>query len=142
VAALVAVLSGLCPAGGRTRLVVGVPGDRTDDIVRGVAELGARGTDEMAFAHKEQYLRGRDPAELAALLAAGAAAVGVEDVPVHATELAGLRALLAQCVTGDVLGVMCHAERAAIDAWLRGQGATVDGPDEIRDKVLKAAGGS
>ena len=33
---------------------------------------------------------------------------------------------------------MCHAERTEIDAWLRSAGATVDGPDEIRAKVLAA----
>ena len=34
---------------------------------------------------------------------------------------------------------MCHAERGEIDAWLRSAGATADGPDEIRAKVLAAA---
>jgi hypothetical protein len=33
---------------------------------------------------------------------------------------------------------MCHAERRDIDAWLTKRGATVDGPDEIRSKVLAA----
>jgi cyanophycin synthetase len=89
--------------------------------------------------HKEHYLRGREADELAGLLRDGAAAVGVHDVPVHATELAGLQALVDQAVPGDVIGVMCHAERGEIAAWLGSAGATADGPDEIRAKVLAAA---
>jgi cyanophycin synthetase len=34
---------------------------------------------------------------------------------------------------------MCHAERGEIAAWLGSAGATADGPDEIRAKVLAAA---
>ncbi len=34
---------------------------------------------------------------------------------------------------------MCHAEREEVYAWLAEQGATPDGPDELRAKVLRAA---
>ena len=34
---------------------------------------------------------------------------------------------------------MCHADRELLDEWLTGQGATVDTPDVLRDKVLLAA---
>ena len=101
--------------------------------------MAARGADQVVIGHKEHYLRGRDADELAGLLREGAAAVGVHDVPVHATELAGLQALVDQAVPGDVIGVMCHAERGEIAAWLGSAGATADGPDEIRAKVLAAA---
>ena len=137
-AALLEVLVGLRAPGVPVRLVVGTPGDRTDEIIRGVGEIAARGADQVVIAHKEHYLRGREPAELATLLGEGAAAVGVHDVPVHPTELAGLQALVDRSGDGDVVGVMCHAERTEIDAWLRSAGATVDGPDEIRAKVLAA----
>ncbi len=139
VAALLEVLAGLRPAGRSVRLVVGTPGDRTDEIIRGVGEIAARGADQVVIAHKEHYLRGRDADDLAALLREGAAAVGVTDVPVHPTELAGLQALVAQTEAGDVLGVMCHAERVEIGDWLTAQGATVDSPETIRAKVLAAA---
>jgi cyanophycin synthetase len=139
VAALLAVLHGLGGPGASVRLVMGTPGDRTDNIIRGMGELAARGADQVVIGHKEHYLRGRDPDELAELLREGAAAVGVHDVPVHDTELAGLQALVDQAVPGDVVGVMCHAERAEIAGWLRSAGATADGPDEIRAKVLAAA---
>ncbi len=69
---------------------------------------------------------------------AGAAEVGVLDVPAHPTELAALQALVAESSPGDVIGVMCHAERTELDAWLRSEDATLDGPDEVRRKVLAA----
>ena len=108
--------------------------------MRGMGELAARGADQVAIAHKEHYLRGRHADELDALLREGAAAVGVLDVPAFPTELAGLQALVAQAAAGDVVGVMCHAERGEVDSWLRSAGATVDGPDEIRAKVLATRG--
>jgi cyanophycin synthetase len=138
VAALVEVMHGLRAPGGSVRLVLGSPGDRTDDIIRGIGELGARGADRVVIGHKEHYLRGRPAEELAGLLAAGAAAVGVHDVPVHPTEIAAVQALVSEAAPGDVVGVMCHAERPAIEEWLAAEGATIDGPDEIRAKVLAA----
>ena len=141
VAALLEVLAGLRAPGGAVRLVAGSPGDRTDEIIRGVGELAARGTDQVVIAHKEHYLRGREADDLAALLREGAASVGVVDVPVHPTELAGLQALLDESSPGDVVGVMCHAERTEVDGWLRSSGATLDGPDQVRDKVLAAQAG-
>ncbi|MGZ4595736.1 MAG: Mur ligase family protein [Actinomycetes bacterium] len=140
VEALLEVLRGLQPPGSTVRLVLGGVGDRTDDILRAIGELGARGADRVVIGHKEHYLRGREPAELKALMREGAAAVGVLDVPDHPTELAALQALVDEAGPCDVLGVMCHAERADLDRWLREQGATVDGPDEIRNKVLVAGG--
>jgi cyanophycin synthetase len=92
--------------------------------------------------HKEYYLRGRPAQELAGLLVAGAAAVGVHDVPIHPTELAAVQALVAEAAAGDVVGVMCHAERKAIEEWLAAEGATIDGPDEIRAKVLAGQHGA
>jgi cyanophycin synthetase len=140
VRALLEVLGGLRKPGASVRLVMGTPGDRTDEIIRAVAELGARGSDQVVISHKEQYLRGRDSEELAAMLREAAAEVGVLDVPVHPTELAGLRSLVGQAGPGDAIGVMCHAERDEIAAWLRGAGATLDTPESIRRKVLSSRG--
>ena len=134
------VLHGLRPPGAVVRLVMGGVGDRTDDLLRGMGELGARGADHVAIAHKAHYLRGRTTAELEGLMREGAATVGVHDVPAFPTELAGLQAVLGQALPADVIGVMCHAERADLDRWLRGRGATVDGPDDLRRKVLAAKG--
>ena len=66
--------------------------------------------------------------------------MGVADVPDYPTELEGLQALLGRAEPGDVVAVMCHQDRPAVDEWLGAQGATVDTPETLRDKVLLAAG--
>jgi cyanophycin synthetase len=38
------------------------------------------------------------------------------------------------------VGLMCHAERGEVEAWLRAAGATVTRPEQIRAKVLAARG--
>jgi cyanophycin synthetase len=139
VEALLEVLHGLRPPGAVVHLVMGGVGDRTDEVLRGIGELGGRGADRVAIAHKERYLRGRTTDELEGLMRDGAAAVGVHDVPAYPNELAALQAITDQASVADVVGVMCHAEREAVDLWLRDQGATIDGPDELRRKVLAAA---
>ena len=140
VAALLEVLHGLRPPGAVVHLVMGGVGDRTDEVLRGMGELGARGADRVSIAHKERYLRGRSTAELEQLMREGAAAVGVHDVPAYPTELAALQTVVGQAGPADVIGVMCHAEREDLDLWLRESGATIDGPDELKRKVLAARG--
>ena len=139
VEALLEVLHGLRPPGAVVHLVMGGVGDRTDEVLRGIGELGARGADRVAIAHKDRYLRGRTTDELEALMREGAAAVGVQDVPAYPTEIAALQGVTSQALPADVVGVMCHAQRDEVESWLRESGATVDGPEELRRKVLAAA---
>ena len=136
--ALIEVMDGLRASGGRTLLGLGTAGDRTDEIVRSLGEVAARDADVVVIVHKQDYLRGRDQDELSAIYREGAEKVGVRDIPAYDSELDGLQALLARAVPGDVVGVMCHQDREQIDEWLVGQGATVDTPDVLRDKVTLA----
>jgi cyanophycin synthetase len=137
--ALIEVMQGLCRPGGRTLLGLGTAGDRTDEIVSALGELAARDCDAVVIVHKERYLRGREIDELDALYRAGAARVGVDEVPSYRSELDGLHALVARAHPGDVVAVMCHADRPLLDEWLTDQGASVDSPQVIRDKALLAA---
>ena len=121
--ALIHVMNGLRPEGSRTRLVLGIAGDRQDDVLLAVAAMAARGVDDVLIGHKERYLRGRTTAEMATLYRAGAAEVGVDDLEEQPTELSGLRTLLGRSSPGDVVAVMCHAEREEIYAWLAEAGA-------------------
>ena len=50
------------------------------------------------------------------------------------------QALVEVAGDGDVVAVMCHAEREEIVAWLRGRGGVADDPDGIRRKVVRARG--
>lgn len=139
-AALVEVLRGVRAPGGRVLLGVGAVGDRQDELLETLGEIAARDADVVVIGHKERYLRGRSTDEMDALLRAGAARVGVTSVPSYPTELAALRALLETAQAGDSVGLMCHAERAEVQAWLAEQGATADTPDVLREKVVRARG--
>ncbi len=137
--ALIEVMKGLRRPGGRTLLGLGTAGDRTDELVRSLGEIGARDADVVVIVHKDNYLRGRDLDEMTAIYRAGAATVGVEEVPAYGSELAGLEALVARAEPGDVIAVMCHQDRVELAAWLAERGATVDTLAVLRDKVLLAA---
>jgi cyanophycin synthetase len=136
--ALLEVARGLRLPGGRVLAMVGTAGDRSDELIRSLGELAARGADRVVIGEKPKYLRGRDPAELVALLRRGAATVGVADVPAHPGELAGLQALAGESGPGDVLALMAPAERSEILAWLDAQGATLLDPEQLKARVVAA----
>ncbi len=138
--ALLEVLRGVCAPGGRVLLGLGAVGDRQDDLLERLGELAARDADAVAIGHKQRYLRGRSTDELDRLLREGAARVGVTDVPSYPTELAALEALVGQARPGDVVGLMCHAERDEVLGWLTGRGAVPDSPETLREKVRHGHG--
>ena len=109
--ALLEIMNGVRRPGSRLLLGIGVVGDRTDDLIELIGEIAARDADVIAIGHKERYLRGRTVEELDALMRAGAERVGVTGVPAYPTEVACLSALVGQALPGDVVGLMCHAER-------------------------------
>lgn len=132
-------MDGLRLPGGRTLLGLGTAGDRADDLVRSLGEIGARCADVVVIVHKQGYLRGRGAAQMDELYRAGAAHVNVTGIASYGSELEGLMALVEQAGTSDVLGVMCHQDRQILDGWLGAQGATVDSPETVRRKVLVAS---
>ena len=121
--ALIEIMNGVRRPGSRLLLGLGVVGDRQDDLIEKLAEIGARDTDVVAIGHKERYLRGRTVEELDALLRAGAERVGVTGIPAYDTEVACLSALVGQALPGDVVGLMCHAQREEVYAWIAEAGA-------------------
>jgi cyanophycin synthetase len=139
--AMIEVMRGLCPPGNRLLLGLGAVGDRQDDLIEMLGEIGARDADEVVIGHKEHYLRGRTTEEIDGLLRTGAERVGVTDVPSFPTELASLQELVSRATPGDVVGLMCHAERTQVFEWLTAAGAKPDTPEELRAKVDRAAGG-
>ncbi|QZY27617.1 Mur ligase family protein [Nocardioides coralli] len=138
--ALLEVMAGVRRPGSRLLLGLGAVGDRQDELIERLGEIGAMGSDIVAIGHKQHYLRGRTTEELEALLRAGAERVGVADVPAHATEVEALAALVAQAEAGDVVGLMCHAEREAVYDWIAAQGGTSDTPEVLAEKVRRARG--
>jgi cyanophycin synthetase len=138
--ALVEVLRGVRAPGRRILLGLGAVGDRQDDLLETLGEIAARDSDVVVIGHKQRYLRGRSTDEMDALLRIGAARVGVADVPSYPTELASLEALVAQAGPGDAVGLMCHAERDEVQAWLAARGAEPDTPEVLREKVRRGRG--
>jgi cyanophycin synthetase len=138
--ALLEIMNGVRRPGARLLLGLGAVGDRQDDVVEHLGELGARDADVVVIAHKGKYLRGRTTDELDALFRAGAARVGVAELASYDTELAGLQALVGQSAPGDVIGLMCHEDREGVYDWLEEQGFEVDTPETLREKVRHASG--
>ncbi len=140
--ALLEIMNGVRRPGSRLLLGLGVVGDRQDDLIEKLAEIAARDSDVVAIGHKERYLRGRTVEELDELLAAGAARVGLTGIPSYPTEVASLSALVGQALPGDVVGLMCHAERQEVYDWIAEQGGSADSPEELAVKVRAAGGGA
>ena len=136
--ALLEVMAGVRRPGARLLLGLGAVGDRQDDLIERLGEIGAMGSDVVAIGHKQQYLRGRTVEELDGLLRTGASRVGVDDIRSHPTEVAALAALVEQAHAGDVVGLMCHAERPAVYDWIAARGGTADDPHVLASKVRAA----
>jgi cyanophycin synthetase len=138
--ALLEIMAGVRPPGACLRLGLGAVGDRTDDLIGRLGEIGAMGADVVAIAHKEKYLRGRSLDDLDRLLRDGAERVGVTDVTSYDSEVDCLAALVAESGPGDVVGLMCHAQRQEVYDWIAAHGGTSDTPQQLGDKVRVAVG--
>jgi cyanophycin synthetase len=138
--ALMDVAHGLKAPGGQVHLGLGVAGDRTDELLEDIGELAGLRADHVVAAHKAHYLRGRTMEDLEAHLRVGLARAGVADIESYPTELAGLQALVPGAADGDVVALMCHAERQEVADWLASQGAVPDDAVTIRRKAIAARG--
>ena len=137
--ALLEIMNGIRPPGGRLLLGVGTAGDRGDDVFVRLGEMAAVGADVVEIAHKDEYLRGKDIDELGKLIIEGAAHAGMEISREHRSELPCLISLVGQARDGDVVAMMTHQDRQQVDDWLIDHGATRDDPETLRAKVLQAA---
>jgi cyanophycin synthetase len=136
--ALLEVMAGIRAPGARLLLGLGAVGDRTDDLIGRLGEIGAMGADVVAIGHKEKYLRGRSLEELEGLLRDGAGRVGVPDAAAYPTEVDCLAALVERAGAGDFVGLMCHAQRQAAYDWLAAPGGSTDTPERLGEKVRAA----
>jgi len=74
------------------------------------------------------------------LFRAGLERVGMTDVTSYDTEVESLAAMVAQAQPGDVVGLMCHAERQEAYDWIARHDGTADAPGTLAAKVRRAAG--
>jgi cyanophycin synthetase len=135
---LVEIARGLAPQGSEVWLAFGSAGDRTDQILHGMAMISARGADRVAIVEMHRYLRGREPEDVVARLRAGAADGGAEQVPSFPDELGGLRWMLERSRPQDVLAITALAQRPEVFAFLDEKGAERVGPDRCRLLVRRA----
>jgi cyanophycin synthetase len=138
--ALLEVARGLSAPGGAVRLSLGCAGDRADEAIVSMGEIAGRGAEQVVLKLAQHYLRGREPEALLELFREGLAKVGVLDVPGFGTELESFVALVPHALDGDVIALMCHAERAEVDGWIRAHGGKVDDARAIRRKVVASRG--
>lgn len=137
--AMVEIMNGVRAPGQRILLGLGVVGDRTQDLIEKLGEIAARDSDVVAIGHKEKYLRGRTIEELESWMRAGAERVGVTGVPAYPSEVAVLAALVGQALPGDVVGLMCHADRQECYDWIAEHGGVPDSTETLAAKVRAAA---
>jgi cyanophycin synthetase len=126
VAVAIATRAGPGGARGWVSAIVGTAGDRPDDTLRGIGRLAAERADAVAIKETLRYLRGRSRQSVVGEIRAGISdAVGRSlEVPVYEDEPAAVRGELTaegRPAAGSgpgVLLLMCHADRAGVEAAL------------------------
>jgi UDP-N-acetylmuramyl tripeptide synthase len=121
-AALLAIARSLAPQG-RLGLLLGQAGNREDEAIRALARTAAAAAPErIVLKDLPDFLRGRVPGEVPALLHAELRRAGVDEVRLHTelSEVEAARGLLDWARPGDVVVLPVHgkdARRALVD-WL------------------------
>jgi cyanophycin synthetase len=138
---LTEILNGLRRGGREIWLAICTAGDRTDAILHAFAFRAAVGSDHLAVAELEHYLRGRSREDIVERLREGAREAGVHDVPVYEDEMVALRTMIAAAAPGDVVGVTALGKRPEIFAWLDAAGARGLTPSDVR-RIVRTARGS
>jgi cyanophycin synthetase len=138
--AMVEIMNGVRRPGARILLGLGAVGDRQDDLLERLGEMAGMYADVVAIGHKQRYLRGRSQEEMDGLFRAGLERVGMTGVASFDTEVESLAALVDRARPGDVVGLMCHAERQEAYEWIAARGGTADDPETLAGKVREARG--
>ena len=89
---------------GRVTAVIGVPGDRTDELIRAAARAAAEAFDRIVI-REDRDLRGRKPGEVAGLIASEVTALGFEKPHVCLDTLQAVSAALQGVQPGDLVVV-------------------------------------
>jgi cyanophycin synthetase len=136
--AMLEIMNGVRRPGCRLLLGLGAVGDRQDELLERLGEMAGMHADVVAIGHKQRYLRGRSQEDMDALFRAGLERVGMGEVASYDTEVESLAALVDLAAPGDVVGLMCHAERQEAYDWIAGHGGTADDPATLAAKVRAA----
>ncbi len=137
--AMLEIMNGVRRPGARVLLGLGAVGDRQDELLERLGEMAGMNADVVTIGHKRAYLRGREQGEMDDLFRAGLERVGMTEVASYDTEVESLAAMVAGAEPGDVVGLMCHAERQEAYDWIARHGGTADAPRTLAAKVRRAA---
>ena len=112
--ALLEIMNGVRRPGARLLLGLGAVGDRTDELIEQLGEIGARDSDVVAIGAQGAATCAAAPSRSSTRCSApaprGSASTDVDVVPHRGGVPGGARRRRPQ--PGDVVGLMCHAERA------------------------------
>ncbi|MBK6919585.1 MAG: Mur ligase [Deltaproteobacteria bacterium] len=103
--------------GGRLAVSFGMAGDRSDEALRALGhEIAAMQPNHVVLHDKPDYLRGRTPGEVPAILQQGLLEAGIAaDAIEHAAdERAAIACARAWARAGDMVAVFAHTERTAV----------------------------
>jgi len=137
-AGLVETCRGLRSPRGEIWLAFSSAGDRTNEIMHGMAYLAARGAEHVAIFELLRYLRGRDRRDLLDRLRAGAVDGGAAEVPLFEDELHALLWMLESSHPEDVVAVTALDQRQEIFALMKERGGVRIEPDRVRQLVRRA----
>ena len=122
--ALLDVARGLAAPGGAVRLGLGCAGDRTDEAIIAMGEIAGRGADEVAAQGRTRPLpaRSQDRGPRGPLPRRAGQGRGRSTCPATTPSSRPSRPSSPHALDGDVVALMCHAERAEVDGWIREHG--------------------
>ena len=109
--------------GGKLMAVVGSAGDRPDEALEELGQIGATDADIVIVKDTQKYLRGREPGEIPAVILRGTTAAGVPDPPQVEGEFAAFEWGMDHLESGDALAIMCIEEFDRIVEALEALGA-------------------
>ena len=138
--AMVEIMNGVRRPGARVLLGLGAVGDRQDELLERLGEMAGMHADVVTIGHKQAYLRGRDQDGDGRPVPRRPGAGRDDRRASYDTEVESLAAMVAQAEPGDVVGLMCHAERQEAYDWIAQHGGTADAPRTLAAKVRRAAG--
>ena len=156
IAAILDVAEGIASgAAGRAMpitAIVGTAGDRPDDTLRGIGRIAAGRAQRVAIKETLGYLRGRTREHVVGELLAGIVEGGGDPatVAVYGSEAVAIRAELergpagsdGRAPQGRVIVLMCHEDRAGVQAALESLGARpVDVATELTSLVPRLRAG-
>ena len=138
--ALFEIMNGVRRPGARLLLGLGAVGDRTDELIEKLGEIGARDSDVVAIGHKDAlparaHRRGARRADARRRRAGRRDQLRV--VPHRGA--GARRAGRAGAARATSSALMCHAERQEVYDWIAEHGGTPDDNATLAAKVRAAA---